>query len=91
VSGFAGIIRLESGVESAEVDRPEIEQMARAIAFRGLTHCSKTLQTLGGVCVLTIEYRSRASGVFATLLSRRENLVSWRRSLRWPRRTQAAT
>jgi asparagine synthase (glutamine-hydrolysing) len=44
VSGFAGIIRLESGGESAEVDRQAIEQMARAIAFRGPDALQQTLQ-----------------------------------------------
>jgi asparagine synthase (glutamine-hydrolysing) len=44
VSGFAGIIRLESGVQSTEVDRPVIEQMARAIAFRGPDALQQTLQ-----------------------------------------------
>ena len=44
MSGFAGIIRLESGVESAEVDCPEIEQMARAIAFRGPDALQQTMQ-----------------------------------------------
>ena len=44
MSGFAGIIRLESGVESAEVDRRAIEQMARAIAFRGPDALQQTLQ-----------------------------------------------
>jgi len=44
VSGFAGIVRLESGAESAEKDRPEIEQMARAIAFRGPDAWQQTLQ-----------------------------------------------
>jgi len=44
VSGFAGIIQLESGAESAEVDRPVIEQMARAIAFRGPDALQQTLQ-----------------------------------------------
>jgi len=44
VSGFAGIIRLESDVESAEVDRRAIEQMARAIAFRGPDALQQTMQ-----------------------------------------------
>ena len=44
MSGFAGIIQLESGAESAEVDRPVIEQMARAIAFRGPDALQQTLQ-----------------------------------------------
>ena len=44
MSGFAGIIRLESGAECAEVDRPLIEQMARAIAFRGPDAVQQTLQ-----------------------------------------------
>jgi len=44
VSGFAGIIRLESGVESTEVDSRAIEQMARAIAFRGPDALQQTLQ-----------------------------------------------
>jgi asparagine synthase (glutamine-hydrolysing) len=48
VSGFAGIIRLESGVESAEVDRRAIEQMARAISFRGPDALQQTLQP--GAC-----------------------------------------
>ena len=44
MSGFAGIIRLESGVESAAVDRRAIEQMAHAIAFRGPDTLQQTLQ-----------------------------------------------
>ncbi len=44
MSGFAGIIRLESGVESTEVDSRAIEQMARAIAFRGPDALQQTLQ-----------------------------------------------
>ena len=35
MSGFAGIIRLEPSLESAEVDRATIARMAQAIAFRG--------------------------------------------------------
>ena len=44
MSGFAGIIRLESGVESTEVDSRAIEQMAHAIAFRGPDALQQTLQ-----------------------------------------------
>jgi asparagine synthase (glutamine-hydrolysing) len=35
VSGFAGVVRIDSGAASVETDRAAIELMARAIAFRG--------------------------------------------------------
>ncbi len=44
MSGFAGIIRLEPAVESAQADRRAIEQMARAIAFRGPDALQQTMQ-----------------------------------------------
>jgi asparagine synthase (glutamine-hydrolysing) len=44
VSGFAGIIRLEPGVDSEQADRSAIERMAQAIAFRGPDALQETHQ-----------------------------------------------
>jgi len=44
VSGFAGVVRIDSGAASAETDRAAIELMARAIAFRGPDALQKTHQ-----------------------------------------------
>jgi asparagine synthase (glutamine-hydrolysing) len=44
VSGFAGIIRLESSEDSAEQDRAAIDRMARTIAFRGPDSLQQTHQ-----------------------------------------------
>jgi asparagine synthase (glutamine-hydrolysing) len=44
VSGFAGIIRLEPGVDSEQADRSAIERMAQAIAFRGPDALQKSNQ-----------------------------------------------
>ena len=45
MSGFAGIVRRQPSVESAEVDRAQIERMARAIAFRGPDAVRQTVQS----------------------------------------------
>ncbi len=35
MSGFAGIVRMAAGEETAEVDRVSIDGMAQAMVFRG--------------------------------------------------------
>lgn len=44
MSGFAGIVRIEPGAESAEADGSAIELMANAIAFRGPDSLQQTRQ-----------------------------------------------